>query len=225
MQMNKTNKKISIIIADDHIFFREGLAKVLQMCKQYVVLGEAANGEELVSLANQHAPDLLIVDISMPTLNGIEAVKQIKYLGINCKVIALSMHSEVAILNKMIAAGAMSILDKNISRDELYEAINTVVVENQTYFPAAIKEKMQSLLNRAHGIDRQKPVATFSDRELEIIHLVCKDYSNKMIAEKLALSSRTVEAHRTRIMEKMEVKSVAGLVAYALSNGISVIEQ
>lgn len=84
---------------------------------------------------------------------------------------------------------------------------------------------MQALLNKAHGIDRQKTVATFSDRELEIIHLVCKDFSNKMIAEKLALSSRTVEAHRTRIMEKMEVKSVAGLVAYALSNGISVIEQ
>ena len=225
MNTKKTKEKINIIIADDHTFFREGLAKVLKMCKHYVVLGEAANGEELVLLASQHAPDLLIVDIGMPTLNGIEAVKQIKHLGINCKVIALSMHSEAAILNKMIDAGAMSILDKNISRDELYEAINTVVLENCTYFPAATKAKMQNLLNKAPGNDRQKNVASFSDREIEIINLVCKDYSNKMIAEKLALSSRTVEAHRTRIMEKMEVKSVAGLVAYAFSHGISVIEQ
>lgn len=223
MNTNKTKEKINIIIADDHTFFREGLVKVLQMCKQFVVLGEAANGEDLVQLASQHAPDLLIVDIGMPILNGIEAVKQIKQLGIHCKVIALSMHAEETVLNKMLAVGAMSILDKNTSRDELYEAINTVVIENRTYFPATTKVKIQALLNKAAASACPKTEVSFTEREVEIINLVCKDYSNKMIAKKLALSPRTVETHRTRIMEKMEVKSVAGLVAYALSHGISVI--
>ena len=120
MTSNNHSEKISIVIADDHAFFREGLVKVLQTGSRFTIVGEATNGEELVALASEFAPDLLIVDINMPVLNGIEAVKQINHLGIDCKIIALSMHNEDSILAKMLDAGAMSILDKNTSRDQLY---------------------------------------------------------------------------------------------------------
>lgn len=218
MTINNHPEKISIVIADDHTFFREGLVKVLQMESRFTIAGEATNGEELVALATEFAPDLLIVDINMPVLNGIEAVKQINHLGINCKIIALSMHNEDSILAKMLDAGAMSILDKNTSRDELYEAIETVVVHNRLYFPAATNAKMLTLLKTAAFKGNATNAITFSERELEVINLVCRDFSNKMIADKLDISPRTVESHRMRIMEKMNVKSVAGLVAFAFSH-------
>jgi DNA-binding NarL/FixJ family response regulator len=192
--------------------------KVLQTESRFTIAGEATNGEELVALATEFAPDLLIVDINMPVLNGIEAVKQINHLGINCKIIALSMHNEDSILAKMLDAGAMSILDKNTSRDELYEAIETVVVQNRLYFPAATNAKMLTLLKTAAFKGNATNAITFSERELEVINLVCRDFSNKMIADKLDISPRTVESHRMRIMEKMNVKSVAGLVAFAFSH-------
>jgi DNA-binding NarL/FixJ family response regulator len=192
--------------------------KVLQTESRFTIAGEATNGEELVALATEFAPDLLIVDINMPVLNGIEAVKQINHLGINCKIIALSMHNEDSILAKMLDAGAMSILDKNTSRDELYEAIETVVVQNRLYFPAATNAKMLTLLKTAAFKGNATNAITFSERELEVINLVCRDFSNKMIADKLDISPRTVESHRMRIMEKMSVKSVAGLVAFAFSH-------
>ncbi len=218
MTIHNHSDKISIVIADDHTFFREGLVKVLQMGSRFTIVGEATNGEELVALATEFAPDLLIVDINMPILNGIEAVKQINHLGINCKIIALSMHNEDSILAKMLDAGAMSILDKNTSRHELYEAIETVVVQNRLYFPAATNAKMLTLLKTAAFKGNATNAITFSERELEVINLVCRDFSNKMIADKLEISPRTVESHRMRIMEKMNVKSVAGLVAFAFSH-------
>lgn len=218
MTIHNHSDKISIVIADDHTFFREGLVKVLQMGSRFTIVGEATNGEELVALATEFAPDLLIVDINMPVLNGIDAVKQINHLGINCKIIALSMHNEDSILAKMLDAGAMSILDKNTSRDELYEAIETVVVQNRLYFPAATNAKMLTLLKTAAFNGNATNAITFSERELEVINLVCRDFSNKMIADKLEISPRTVESHRMRIMEKMNVKSVAGLVAFAFSH-------
>lgn len=213
-------EKITIVIADDHTFFREGLVKVLQMGSRFTIVGEAANGEELVALATEFAPDLLIVDINMPILNGIEAVKQINHLGINCKVIALSMHNEDSILAKMLEAGAMSILDKNTSRDQLYEAIEAVVVHKRLYFSAASNAKMLALLKTTTFNGNASNAGTFSERELEVINLVCRDFSNKMIADKLDISPRTVESHRMRIMEKMNVKSVAGLVAFAFSHNL-----
>ena len=206
MYLSSLPDKITIIIADDHTFFREGLVKVLQMEERFSIIGEAANGEQLVALATEHEPDLLIVDIGMPILNGIEAVQQLNHLGIQSKVIALSMHTEKSILTKMYDAGASCILEKNTSRDDLYKAIDSVMLQNRPLFKLAT-------FKGTYPVE-----ITFSERELEVVKLVCEDFSNKMIADKLAISPRTVESHRTRIMEKMNVKSVAGLVAFAFSN-------
>jgi len=214
------NNQISIVIADDHSFFREGLVKVLNMTGMVQVLGEASNGQELVNLAQQLDPDLLIVDIGMPVLNGIDAVKKIREQGLRARVIALSMHSEDAIIIKMLEAGAMGYLDKNTSKEELFEAIDSVVAHNRVYFPASINAHMLDLLSTSTYKPFPDEALVFTDRELEVIHLVCLEFSNKEIANQLQLSQRTIETHRVRIMERMNVKSVAGLVAYAYSNGL-----
>jgi DNA-binding NarL/FixJ family response regulator len=214
------HNQISIVIADDHSFFREGLVKVLNMTGMVQILGEASNGQELVDLAQTLDPDLLIVDIGMPILNGIDAVKKIHELGIRARVIALSMHSEDAIIIKMLEAGAMGYLDKNTSKEELFEAIDSVVVHNRVYFPASTNAHMLDLLSTSTYKPFPDEALVFTDRELEVIKLVCLEFSNKEIANQLQLSQRTIETHRARIMERMNVKSVAGLVAYAYSNGL-----
>jgi DNA-binding NarL/FixJ family response regulator len=212
--------QITIVIADDHSFFREGLAKVLSMTGMVQIIGEASNGQELVELAERLDPDLLIVDIGMPILNGIDAVKQIRELGIRARVIALSMHSEDAIMIKMLEAGAMGYLDKNTTKEELFAAIDSVVVHNRVYFPASTNLHMLDLLSTSTYKPYPENSLTFTDRELEVIQLVCREFSNKEIADQLHLSQRTIESHRVRIMERMNVKSVAGLVAYAYSKGL-----
>lgn len=214
------NKQISIVIADDHIFFREGLVKVLNMTGMVQVLGEASNGQELVDLTQQLDPDLLIVDIGMPILNGIDAVKQIKHLKLRARVIALSMHSEDVIIIKMLESGAMGYLDKNTTKEELFEAIDSVVVHNRVYFPASTNIHMLDLLTKSSYKPYPNEKLVFTDREIEVVNLVCLEFSNKEIAHQLQLSQRTIETHRVRIMERMNVKSVAGLVAYAYSNGL-----
>lgn len=214
------NNQISIVIADDHSFFREGLVKVLTMTGMVQIIGEASNGQELVNLTQQLDPDLLIVDIGMPVLNGIDAVKKIKELGLRARVIALSMHSEDAIIIKMLEAGAMGYLDKNTTKEELFEAIDSVVVHNRVYFPASTNSHMLDLLTTSSYKPYPNEKLFFTDRELEVIQLVCLEFSNKEIANQLQLSQRTIETHRVRIMERMNVKSVAGLVAYAYSNAL-----
>lgn len=214
------HNQISIVIADDHDFFREGLVKVLNMTGMVQIVGEASNGQELVELAQKLDPDLLIVDIGMPILNGIDAVKHIAELGLRARVIALSMHSEDAIIIKMLEAGAMGYLDKNTSKEELFEAIDSVVVHNRVYFPASINAHMLDLLSTSNYKPFPEETLVFTDREIEVIKLVCLEFSNKEIANQLQLSQRTIETHRARIMERMNVKSVAGLVAYAYSNGL-----
>lgn len=225
MPSSKNKPKISVIIADDHTFFREGLVKVLQIAKRFQVVGEASNGEELIALAIEHQPNVLIVDINMPVLNGIEAIHKIASLGIPSKVIGLTMHTDNTTLLKMLNAGAMSILDKNTSKDELYEAIDSLVLHNRLYFPAATNAKMLSLLSSANVRPAPDTTEFFTERELDVIRLVCADFANKEIADQLELSPRTVESHRVRIMEKMGVKSVAGLVAYAFSHGLVQVDK
>jgi DNA-binding NarL/FixJ family response regulator len=215
-----TNKQITVVIADDHTFFREGLSKVLQANKKIKVLALATNGVELIEFAKQYTPDVLIVDIAMPHLDGIKAVKEITRLGIRSKVIALSMHTEDSIILQMLDAGAMGFLDKNTSKKEMYEAIDSVLIHNSVYFPESTNAYMIELLTSSSYKPYPQKCVVFTPREQEVIQMICKDFTTKEIGVKLDLSPRTIDTHRVRIMEKMNVKSVAGLVAYAYSKGI-----
>jgi DNA-binding NarL/FixJ family response regulator len=215
-----TNKHITVVIADDHTFFREGLSKVLQANKKIKVLAQASNGLELIEFAKQYTPDVLIVDIAMPHLDGIKAVKEITRLSIRSKVIALSMHTEDSIILQMLDAGAMGFLDKNTSKEEMYEAIDSVLIHNSVYFPESTNAYMMELLMSSNFKPYPQKGVVFTPREQEVIQMICKDFTTKEIGVKLDLSPRTIDTHRLRIMEKMNVKSVAGLVAYAYSKRI-----
>jgi len=212
--------KITILVADDHLFFREGLIKVLELERRYIVVDEAKDGEELVAKANHLKPDVAIVDITMPNKNGIEATKEIKDAALITEVIALSMHTDEKLILQMLQAGAMGYLEKNISKEELYKAIDSVVEDRRMYFPESTSRRMFQLLQHSSLRPYGDSIIEFTEKEIEIIQLVCKDLSNKEIGEKLTISSRTVEGNRDRIMKKMNVRSVAGLVAYAYSNGL-----
>jgi DNA-binding NarL/FixJ family response regulator len=215
-----TNKNITLVIADDHTFFREGLSKVLEANNKIKVLAQATNGLELIDIAKQYNPDVLIVDIAMPLLDGIQAVKEITRLGIRSKVIALSMHTEDSIILQMLDAGAMGFLDKNTSKEEMYEAIDSVFIHNSVYFPESTNAYIMELLRSSTYKPYPQKGVVFTPRELEVIQMICKDFTTKEIGAKLDLSHRTIDTHRVRIMDKMSVKSVAGLVAYAYSQGI-----
>ena len=210
---------ISIVVADDHLFFREGLINVLKSKKRFEVVGIAGNGKELIELVTEHKPTLAIVDIGMPIMNGIEATKMIAGMDHKTAVIALSMHTEEAVIFKMLEAGAKGYLEKNISKEELFIAIECVVDNNQFYFPESSTTSMFRLMKKLSFSPYPKPTVLFSDRELEVILLVCQDFSSKEIASSLSLSNRTIETHRVNIMQKMNVKSVAGMVAFAYTNG------
>lgn len=212
--------KITIIVADDHPFFREGLIKVLEFDNRFTVVEEAKNGEELVSKVKHIKPDLSIVDITMPLKNGIEATREIKDMGLSTEIIALTMHNDEKLILQMLQAGAMGFMEKNISKEELYRAIETVVEDRRVYFPESTSRKMFQLIQQSTLKPFGSSSIEFSESEIEIIQWVCKDLSNKEIGEQLNISSRTVEGKRDRIMKKMNVRSVAGLVAFAYSNGL-----
>ncbi len=216
----KQNTKISIIVADDHVFFRDGLVAMLNKYERFFVLCEVDNGSELMERVKKMRPDLVITDITMPGMDGIEVTREIVRSGLNTRVIALSMHAEEPIIIRMLQAGAMGYLDKTISREELISAIESVVDHDRVYFPESTSLAMFRLMKKAEMMPFKKNNLIFSERELEVIRLVCEDYSSKEIASKLHLSHRTIESHRVNVMEKMNVKSVAGLVAYAYTNGL-----
>jgi len=213
-------KQINIVIADDHEFFRHGLEHVLTQHPNYTVVSQASNGQELIEQVAFHTPDLAIVDISMPIIDGIEATRIISALYPETKVIALSMHDDDPFVISMMQAGALSYVLKNTNKSEIFEAINHVVMQGRIHFPASTPQSMINLFVRGNYEPLDQLNAIFSAREVEIVGLVCKDLTIKEIADILRLSPRTVESHRARIMRKMKVKSMAGMVAFAFKNNL-----
>lgn len=213
-----SNQEITIIVADDHTFFRDGLVHVLELDKRYKVIDEAKDGEELIQKTRIHNPDLVIVDVEMPKINGIEAIKEIKSWGTLTEAVALSMHDNESIILKMLQAGAMGYLGKNISKEEIYRAIDSIVTKRQMYFPESTSRRMFQILEKSSLSTIKNPALLFSEKEIDVINMVCQDLTNKEIGESMDMSSRTIEGHSDRIMKKMNVRSVAGLVAFAFTN-------
>ncbi len=218
--MQTTINDIKIIIADDHEIFRDGFKLMLSKQKDIQLIGEAANGRELVELVNEHIPDLVITDIKMPIMDGIEAAKKIAAQFPDMGIIGLSMFDEDDLIIDMLEAGAKGYLLKNANKEQIIEAIKTVYNGDPYYCKTTSNKLTQMIAKSKFNPYRKKEVIEFSDREQEIITLVCQELTNKEIADKLFLSSRTVEGHRLKIMEKMNVKNPVGLVVYALKHGL-----
>ncbi|HTJ12468.1 MAG TPA: response regulator transcription factor [Dinghuibacter sp.] len=207
---------IRLVIADDHEIFRDGLALMLSRQKNMTLAGQAADGGELLAMVRETQPDVVLADIKMPHMDGIEATKILLQEFPDLKIIALSMFSEENLIVEMLEAGAKGYLLKNADKQEILDAIASVV-QNQEYYCRDTSVTLASMIVKSN-FSRKKEVIEFSDRELEIIKLICKQFTAQEMGESMFLSRRTVEGYRTRILEKMNVKNTAGVVIYALKN-------
>lgn len=214
----KLKNKIRIIIADDHEFFRKGLISVIADNNRYELIGQACNGLQLLEMLQLKSPDLIILDVFMPELDGLEAMYKISERYPLIKVIVLTGNDDDDILLNLMKAGATSFMDKDTTQTEIYRTIDAVMETDDYYFPEKLRARALKLMEDQPRYASGALKTDFSHREMEIIDLVCKDQSIKEIAEKLCISPRTVEAHRMRIMQKMDVKSAPGLVAYAFEH-------
>lgn len=218
--MNLKNAPIRIVLADDHEIFRDGFNVMMKKQADIKLIGEAANGMELIEIAGKLLPDIILTDIKMPKIDGIEATKILtsRYPGIN--IIALSMFDDDNLVIDMLEAGAKGYLLKSAHKNEIIEAIKSVY-KNENYYCKNTSTKLVQLIATSRFDpykEVQKPL--FSKKEIEMIRLICQEVTNKEIAAKLFLSIRTIEGYRERIQEKMRVKSTAGIVIYAIKTGI-----
>jgi DNA-binding NarL/FixJ family response regulator len=211
---------VNIVIADDHEIFRDGLNLMLKASSSINVVGEAANGRELLEVIDRCRPEVVITDIKMPVMDGVEATKYIRAHYPEIEVIALSMFDDEQLIMEMLDAGAKGYLLKNSDKVEVIEAIQTVN-KGKPYYCKYTSTKLAKLIafSRASQERKQKE-AEFSEREKEIIRLICQELTNKQIGEKLFISPRTVEGYRMKILEKMSVKNIVGIVIEALRLGI-----
>jgi len=214
---------IKILLADDHKITRDGLKALLENQNHMIVVGEAENGRQAVRLALALAPDVIVMDINMPELNGIEATRQIVAELPGTKIIALSMYSDKRYVVGMLKAGVSGYLLKNCAFDELVSAISSVVA-NQNYMSQKIADTvMKDYANILESNDNS-PAASLTAREREVLQLIAEGLKTKDIASRIHVSVKTVETHRQQIMRKLNAKSVAELTKIALREGITSLD-
>ncbi len=213
-----TEIKYSIIIADDHTLFRNGLKGLLNSCPEFSVIGEAPDGKELLTLLETNSPDVILLDIDMPIMDGAEAAKCAIKDNPDIKIITLSMHSDQDYYFKMVSLGVKGFLLKSSSFDEVKLAITTVA-SGGSYFS---QELLCDLVGSLKSIEKDEDgyCESLSQRELEILLLICKGLSNNEIADKLYISKRTVDKHRANILSKTNSKNTANLVVYSIKNNL-----
>jgi DNA-binding NarL/FixJ family response regulator len=214
---------IKILLADDHKITRDGLKALLESQKNMIVIGEAENGRQAVRLASDLAPDVIVMDINMPELNGIEATRQIIAELPETKIIALSMYSDKRYVVGMLKAGVSGYLLKNCAFDELVSAI-TAVVANQNYMSQKIANTvMKDYANILESSD-SSPASMLTAREREVLQLIAEGLKTKDIATRIHVSVKTVETHRQQVMRKLNAKSVAELTKIALREGLTSLD-
>lgn len=218
--MNNYYLPIRLLLADDHEIFRDGFRVMLKKQQAVDLVGEAENGQQLIDLARELQPDVIITDIKMPVLDGIAATRQLVKELPDIGIIALSMFDEENLIADMLQAGAKGYLLKNAAKDEIVAAVQAVH-KKQTYYCSLTSKKLANLL-AASSFDPHKRVKApeFTDKELQVIRYICEGLSSREIAQHLFLSVRSIEGYRERIQEKMNVHNTAGVVVYAIRHRI-----
>ncbi len=211
---------IRIILADDHAILRHGLSKLIQQQSNMEVIAQAGDGHSIVDLTRELSPDVVVMDIGMPDLNGIDATMQIKRDFPKVNVIGLSMHSGKKFISEMLKAGALGYLLKDCAFEELISAINTVM-EGKTYLSPSISEVIVENYVRPSNQEESSAFSTLSQREREVLQLLAEGKTTKQIGMTLHISSKTVEGHRLRIMSKLNIDNVASLTKYAIREGLT----
>lgn len=207
---------IRVVIVDDHGLFRNGLKLLLGTTNQIQVAGEAANGIEFLELLNTIEPDVVLMDIDMPGMDGIEATRRALAMKPSLKIITLSMFGEDEYYYQMIEAGVKGFLLKNSELNELKQAIQQVAA-GRTYFSEELLLNMLKNIKTVNVAEKQGHV-NLSDREIEVLQQICKGLSNNEIADALHISKRTVDKHRANLLEKTNCRNTASLVMYALKH-------
>src|SRR6202012_3267022 len=213
--------KIKLAIADDHKIFRNGLKATLEDCEDFDLVLEASNGRQLTAMLNDINPDVILMDIKMPEMDGIQTTAYVKQRYSHVKVLALSMFNEDKYIVDMMKAGASGYLLKNAEPEEIIEAILTVYNKG-FYFNEHLSVTLikQLVGPSSHNDNFGQQTVDLNDREIEVLKLVCQEHSNQEIADKIFLSVRTVEGYRARLFEKTGSKNLVGLVIFAIKKGI-----
>jgi len=217
-------KKVRILIADDHDVVRTGLRLLLRSSPDFVVVAEAGNGEEAVRLAEKHSPDVVIMDISMPGLDGIEATKIITKQHPGVRVIILSVHEDEEYAYQALRAGACGYLLKNAGKKEIFDAVRSSLAGDRFFSKGISNLIVDGFLRRPEGHPEPKngtaPGQQLTKRELQILEYIARGHTNREIADVLFLSFRTVNTHRANIMQKLDIHDTAGLVRHAMALGL-----
>ncbi|MGH9858282.1 MAG: response regulator [Acidobacteriota bacterium] len=214
---------IKILLADDHQIVRDGLRSLLEKEQSFQVVAEAENGRRAVDLAMEFVPDVVVIDVTMPELNGIEATRMILKAFPRCKVIALSMHSDKRYVTRALTAGALGYLLKDCAFDELVKAIRTVL-KNRIYLSSEINQAVvKEYLEKTDKLE-QPAFFILTNREREVVQLIAEGKTTKEIAASLNISVKTVETHRQRAMDKLKIDSIAGLTRFAIREGLISLE-
>ncbi len=213
--------KIRVLLADDHTIVRQGLRALLDSQEDIEVVGEAENGREAFEKTKQIAPDIVVLDITMPNLNGIEATRQIKKLNPEIKVIVLTVHDNEEYVHQVLQAGASGYLLKESAVSDLVSAINAVKKGDIFLSPAISKVVVKDYIRHAEeGSEDFDSLGKLTGREREVLQLIAEGHTNREVARLLKLSVKTVDVHRSHIKEKLQIHDTAGLIKYAIKKGI-----
>jgi len=210
-----TDGKTNIIIVDDHEFFRNGLKMVINRLKYARVIGEASNGSEFLELLAQKEPDIVLIDIQMPVMNGIEATRRALEEYPDLKIVALTMFEDEEYIQRMIDAGAKGFLLKNITKEILDQALQAIQSGRNYYSPELFDFFTRKVVSEPRHDDEE---VQLTRREKEVLQLICDGLNNKEIADRLFISERTVVGHKSNLLAKTNCKSSVGLLSYAIKH-------
>jgi len=214
------NDKVRIVLADDHTILREGLRALLTAEDEIVVVGEAQDGREAVRCVERLEPDLLLMDLSMPRMSGMDAIREIKKRYPDTRIIALTVHKTEEYLLTTLQAGADGYVLKDATHDELVMAIRTVMAGKSYLSPDVSEKVIEGYLVGKESSRSLSAWETLSQREREVLKLIAEGYKNKEIAEDLCISLKTVEKHRANLMKKLDLHNAAALTVYAVEKGL-----
>lgn len=211
------SEKIRILIADDHQLFIDGVKLILKKQQDVEVVAEAADGKSLLQQLRETPVDLVITDLSMPGMKGIDLVRSIKQQFPQVKLLVVTMHNEQEIISEILQAEAEGYILKNSGKTEMLEAVTNLVNGKTHYDREVLSLLIQKIKKEKQPVVKAKPL---TERELQILQLIVKEFTSKEIAEQLGISKQTVDTHRMHIMEKTSAQTLVGLIKYALSSGV-----
>ena len=215
-----SEKQVRVLIADDHDIVRAGIRMLLDAQPDMAVVGEASNGKEAVEMANTMQPDVVLMDISMPDVTGIEATREIKQTHSQIEIVGLTMHAEDRYFFQLLQAGASGYVVKGAAPHELLEAVRAAFRGEAYIHPSLQRKLIGDYVSRSDGGDQKSKLSDLTERELEVLRLIVDGKTSREIAESLVISSNPVERHRQNIMAKLGLHNRAELVRYAISKGL-----